>query len=371
MVEYIEGDNMKKKNLSLLLAAILSVSYLIGSKKSDNVSDILNYLEDSEDSTLKNKIALYQNKSILDENNYVFEHRCANKVNTSSLYNLLEGNLTKLERVIVEGFINDNGIKNDNSFVDIPENTSVGYIVSNLINEVNVELDIQFTKDNVPVLFHDNDLSRATGGVVKSRIKDFTLDEINKIKVFYGDKNYSYIPTLAEILLLHKGEDYKSLLIEVKLEAFDGIFNNYSKTFYPIKTAIDNTSFYDRSRIYLMSGNQFFIFNYNREFNDMGIKTGITLYSNQFLRELFIRFYKDYYDFISVNFSILNKDLLLSAFDSNKAVFIGSSTTEGINDLTKLFEYLGVYDNLYIITDKPDKYEDLLNNIKNNKVLKK
>ena len=58
-----------------------------------------------------------------------------------------------------------------------------------------LESDIQVTKDNVPVLFHDGDLTRLVGK--KTSISDLKLSQIKQIELPYLGK----IPTLEEALI--------------------------------------------------------------------------------------------------------------------------------------------------------------------------
>lgn len=57
-----------------------------------------------------------------------------------------------------------------------------------------LETDLQLTKDLVPVLFHDSNLTRLLGS--KSSVSDLTLDEIENIRLPFGGK----IPTLRKAL---------------------------------------------------------------------------------------------------------------------------------------------------------------------------
>ena len=57
-----------------------------------------------------------------------------------------------------------------------------------------LESDIQVTKDKVPVLFHDGDLTRLVGK--KARVSDLTLSQIKQIELPHLGK----IPTLEEAL---------------------------------------------------------------------------------------------------------------------------------------------------------------------------
>lgn len=70
-----------------------------------------------------------------------------------------------------------------------------------------IEIDIQVSKDNVPVLMHDASLDRTTTG--KGLVADFTLAELKQLTLKSGQLGplpYS-IPTLEEVLLAFQGEE--------------------------------------------------------------------------------------------------------------------------------------------------------------------
>jgi glycerophosphoryl diester phosphodiesterase len=57
-----------------------------------------------------------------------------------------------------------------------------------------LETDLQLTRDGIPVLFHDSDLTRLVGS--KTSISALSLDDIKKIRLPFG----GIIPTLREAL---------------------------------------------------------------------------------------------------------------------------------------------------------------------------
>lgn len=63
-----------------------------------------------------------------------------------------------------------------------------------------VEFDVQLTKDNELVVFHDEDLYLRTGQ--PGKLKDFTLDELKslRLKNKHGELTNEEIPTLHEVL---------------------------------------------------------------------------------------------------------------------------------------------------------------------------
>ena len=66
-----------------------------------------------------------------------------------------------------------------------------------------VEIDVKITKDNIPILLHDDDLDRTTSG--SGLVSSCKYSEIRKLdagKFFYHYDTDIYVPTLEEVLLL-------------------------------------------------------------------------------------------------------------------------------------------------------------------------
>ena len=55
-------------------------------------------------------------------------------------------------------------------------------------NGYGIELDVQITKDMVPVVFHDNDLKRACG--VNKKISEIEYKDLAKYRLFKSKKKY-------------------------------------------------------------------------------------------------------------------------------------------------------------------------------------
>ena len=90
----------------------------------------------------------------------------------------------------------------------VPENSLLAFKKA-IESGYNIELDIQMTKDNVLVIFHDENTFRMTG--VSKNITKSTYNEIKKLRL--KDTNEK-IPTLQETLNLVAGKVY--LDIEIK-----------------------------------------------------------------------------------------------------------------------------------------------------------
>lgn len=92
-----------------------------------------------------------------------------------------------------------------------------------------IEFDVQLTKDQIPVVFHDFTLQRMCG--VRGRISQHTYEELRKLHLMNTEEK---IPSLQEVLELVDGK--VPLIIELKIEfldvsvcrAADRMLRNYS-----------------------------------------------------------------------------------------------------------------------------------------------
>lgn len=82
-----------------------------------------------------------------------------------------------------------------------PENTIEGIHTAADMGVEWVELDVKLTKDDVPIIFHDDMLDRTTNGM--GAIKDFTLEELKELDAgswFADGFATTTIPTLEEVV---------------------------------------------------------------------------------------------------------------------------------------------------------------------------
>ncbi len=85
--------------------------------------------------------------------------------------------------------------------MEYPENTLEAFEATAKIPRVmGVELDVQLTKDNQVVVFHDENVKRVTDGV--QEVCDYTLAELKRLKVCPGTERESTIPAFEEVLAL-------------------------------------------------------------------------------------------------------------------------------------------------------------------------
>ena len=97
-----------------------------------------------------------------------------------------------------------------------PENTMISFQQAYKDGADGIELDVQLSKEGVPVVIHDEKLNRTTDG--KGYVKDFTVDELKKFNAvhkFKDEYTFCEIPTLEEILNWVKD---KNILINIELK---------------------------------------------------------------------------------------------------------------------------------------------------------
>jgi predicted dehydrogenase/glycerophosphoryl diester phosphodiesterase len=84
-----------------------------------------------------------------------------------------------------------------------------------------IETDVQLSKDGVVMIFYDETLDRVTD--TKGNLRDFTFEELRRVKIMRHDGTYTQIPTLEEVLTLLKPYCEKNglrLNIELKTSVY-------------------------------------------------------------------------------------------------------------------------------------------------------
>lgn len=99
-----------------------------------------------------------------------------------------------------------------------PENTMAAFKLAHKMEADMIELDVQLSKDGIPVVFHDAKLNRHSNG--KGRVSSFLFDELHQLDAgkwfsieFMGEK----IPSLEQVL--QWASDKILVNIEIKAEA--------------------------------------------------------------------------------------------------------------------------------------------------------
>lgn len=95
-------------------------------------------------------------------------------------------------------------------YPDSPENSMAAFALA-VHHGFGIELDVHLTKDDIPVVFHDDNLYRICG--VNQMLRDFTYEELQQFELCNTKER---IPRLQDVLDLVKGQ--VPLLIEYKVE---------------------------------------------------------------------------------------------------------------------------------------------------------
>lgn len=90
----------------------------------------------------------------------------------------------------------------------LPENTLAGVRLALSLGADAIEVDVQASKEGIPVLMHDPTVDRTTDG--SGTVSSLTLEELRRLDAGQGEP----VPTLAEALALTKG--HVLLVIEIK-----------------------------------------------------------------------------------------------------------------------------------------------------------
>jgi glycerophosphoryl diester phosphodiesterase len=111
-----------------------------------------------------------------------------------------------------------------------PENTMFAFELAYILGAEGIETDVQLTKDNIPILIHDETLKRTTNG--KGYVKDYTYEELKQLDAgswFSSDFRSAKILTLDEFLSWIKPKNL-SLNLELKNNKID--YNNLESIVY-------------------------------------------------------------------------------------------------------------------------------------------
>lgn len=108
------------------------------------------------------------------------------------------------------------------------ENTMIAFEKAIEYKADGIETDVQLSKDNIPVLIHDETLDRTTDG--KGYVKDYTLAELKEFRTKSGKK----IPTLKEFFELVADSNLKVLNLELKnsILPYEGLEEKVLKMIY-------------------------------------------------------------------------------------------------------------------------------------------
>lgn len=218
------------------------------------------------------------------------------------------------------------------------ENTIESLEEANRMGADYVEMDIQFTKDDKLVVFHDWKINRLADK--KGRIRDYSLEELEKVKLYEGEK-VSFIPSFESYLKRAK-EIRQPLLIELKLRHFDD-----KKAF--IDDMMDLIDYYDYRDYVIFQSIDFETAKILKE-DYPDLKVGYILGLN--IGQLAA----DNFDFYSIEDSFITSNVLDSIFMYEKELFVWT-----LNDTSRIQRYINTGAN-GMITDELEQMQEMIEN---------
>lgn len=112
-----------------------------------------------------------------------------------------------------------------------PENTLAAFQQALSLNVDAIELDVQVSRDGVPVVFHDNTVDRLTDGT--GNLLDLDAAALHALNVTAhfstGWPQVEHIPTLHEALVFLRQQPETRIYIELKMSKRDGVQGRYSQ----------------------------------------------------------------------------------------------------------------------------------------------
>ncbi|MEX0648155.1 MAG: glycerophosphodiester phosphodiesterase family protein [Balneolaceae bacterium] len=139
-----------------------------------------------------------------------------------------------------------------------PENTMAAFRLAHEMNADMIELDVQLSKDGIPVVIHEPFLEKTTSG--RGRVSDFTLSELQEFNAgsWFSDRfENEKIPSLDEVLQWAAGKI--AVNIEIKTEAValgEGVeekvialVQNYEMDRYVIFSSFDPRAIFEVNRL--------------------------------------------------------------------------------------------------------------------------
>lgn len=222
-----------------------------------------------------------------------------------------------------------------------PENTMAA-INKAIENDdiIGIEIDVHLTKDDVPVVMHDEQIDRTTNGA--GYITDFTLEELRQFDAgswfsddFIGEK----VPTLSEVMDACKGK--KKLFIELKQSA-----NHYELLEAKVAQLIREKNMYDKVIIISFDHHSL------RKIKNLDnkIQTCAVLYGT--LTRLIDELEATGASYVSVHYQYLNSSIIQELLDAS--ISIVTWTVDELEIAKPLYE---MYDGIFFTTNHPEKFQ--------------
>ncbi|MBR5165242.1 MAG: glycerophosphoryl diester phosphodiesterase membrane domain-containing protein [Ruminococcus sp.] len=224
---------------------------------------------------------------------------------------------------------------------EAPENTLYAFEKALESNTDYIELDVQLTKDEQLVVFHDEKLERATGA--KGKLSDYTYDELQSLTVkskYVSEEDFpdARIPLLTDVFEL-VGEE-KLYNIEIK---------DHGNTNLTVEKTVEAIKEHDLEGSCYVTSFSYSALKKVKQL-DPNIKTG--LIANVATTTAFMQMKN--IDALSMNHLLVNATVVNNAHQNGKRIFVWTVDNKG--EMEKMMA-LGV-DN--IITNCPDRASEVV-----------
>ena len=245
--------------------------------------------------------------------------------------------MSQITKIKLPKLIGHRGVKNL-----CPENTIESINKAFDLGLNYVEIDVKISKDEIPILLHDDTLDRTTSGTGPAVYYKYDiLKQLDAGKFFYNKKTNNFIPKLIDVVELCKSRN-RNLNIELKPnKSFEK--KNVNETFKLTKnikdieiffSSFDILSFIEISNIFPESNRSFLI----DSINEYSIEDLIAI-SRQYGSNI-----------CGLNLEIISKEVINKIKENNNLlVTVFSEKNINLNDAERCFS-LGVDS---IFTDDP------------------
>ncbi|MFC5405231.1 glycerophosphodiester phosphodiesterase [Cohnella soli] len=227
---------------------------------------------------------------------------------------------------------------------EAPENTMAAFRMAIDLPYVKwIELDVHLSKDDVPVVIHDDDLDRTTNG--EGPVKGKTAEELSKLDAgSWFDARFSEegVPTLGEVLDLTAGK----CRLNVELKGED------SGRARLAAKALETIRAHGRESDTLITSFQPDILQEVRRLSDT-IRTGLIV--DEGADDLIDRIKELGADFLSIGFHHLNEKLLAKAREAS--VDVMGWTVNSESDLSRLASRPEAFQ---LCTNYPDRWHSVM-----------
>jgi glycerophosphoryl diester phosphodiesterase len=220
-----------------------------------------------------------------------------------------------------------------------PENTMTAIRLALAEPDIRaIEVDVQLSKDGVPVLFHDFSLERTTNG--SGRVQDLTLAELRELDAgsWFGERFAGErIPALEEVLAAVKGRCTLNIELKTAADMHPGLAERVLKL-------LDQHGM--KRDVYLTSFDHELIRQVRRL--DAEVKTGLIVYGRPVM--ILEQLRQAGADMLSMSYPFLTRELACEAIDQGFGVIAWT-----VDDPDAIRTIMKWHPQVQICTNHPDR----------------